>query len=100
MWFFRQKPDAERLADEAYARHTAANYWVQVLPCGWCLHLFPPGVRHDTFLARCGATQLFAGIDWRWRGWRLVCLRINHLPRADVIQAVEDAERRKGVPYR
>ena len=54
-----------------------------VLPKGWLLHIFFPSINQDsylTYLVRCSETGLFAGVDWKLLGFRILCRRVNHIP--------------------
>jgi hypothetical protein len=63
-----------------------------VAPFGWCVHLFTPNNKGETFLARCSKTKLFYGIDIKKYNWRLIALRINHIEHNKVLKMVEDYE--------
>ena len=67
---------------------------VIVLPFGWCVHIFEPGARYDTFLVRCYEAKIFAGFDWFIWGRRIVSARVNHLPRNELIRMVEQVEQK------
>lgn len=90
-WPLRRVSPIEAQATRAYRRLTGPWPKVLVLPWGWCLHVFAPGTRHDTFLVRVYEAHILPGWSWTWWGWRVVLMRVNHIPHEDLLQRVDEA---------
>ena len=93
----RNKSPVERQADEAYKRLTGNWPKGLVLPFGWCIQLFAPGKKQDTFLIACSETKLFSGIDKTFLGWRIVALRVNHIEHSERLRMVIESEKQRGM---
>ena len=60
-----------------------------VLPKGWLLHIFFPLTNPNSYLVRCSETGLFAGVDWKLLGFRIVLRRVNHIPHRKLNMVVD-----------